>query len=153
MSPIQAWTLYRLQQQPKNWPGHTNVSEYCIYLGSSEVFDDKVDFYHYEPNYELYYSTAIVFGNNPDDYMSGWPELATKHDLYREQMRREFKCGFLTLDDLARIGMAALGIERSASDTIRPMRGNFRLGPDMDIDENKDDESNPLERNQTWVRY
>jgi hypothetical protein len=135
INPMQAWTLHRLQEQPKNWPGHENIPEYCIYMGSGDFKDEgKVDFYHYEPSPASFskYSTAIVFGDFGGDYHSGWPELATKHDYYREHMKREFRCGFLTLDDLARVGVAALGIARESSDVVRSVRGTFRFGPEVE---------------------
>ena len=138
VGPMQAWTLAELQKQLKNWPNHGNIPTYCIYMGSDEVLSEnkppeKVDFYHYEDGPDnRYYSTAIVFGDGPGDYRSGWQELAAKSDVYREHLRREFRCGFLSVDDLVKVGMAALGVDKAGSDTIRPMRTNFRLGEEPD---------------------
>jgi hypothetical protein len=132
MGPMQAWTLSQWQKQPKNWQKQDNIPSYCIYMGSAS-FDsgrERVDFYHYESVED--YSTAIVFGDSAGDYRSGWPELAAKRDFYKEQLRREFKCGFLTVDDLVRVGIAALGVERESSDYIKSPRSNFRLGAEQD---------------------
>jgi hypothetical protein len=140
MTPMQAWTLSQLQKQPKNWPNHNNIPSYCIYMGSGEFAGEKVDFYHYEAGPESIvgsYSTAIVFGDFGGDYRSGWPELAAKRDFYQEQLKREFKCGFLTVDDLVKVGLATLHVQKEESDSIRPPRKNFRLGPAMDEPEDE----------------
>ena len=135
MNPIQAHYLSNRQKEPKNWPNHTNIPEYCLYMGSGEVLNenglvDKIDFYHYESADE--YSTAIVYGDEGGDYRSGWPELANRRDAYREQLRREFHCGFLTVDDLMRVGMATLGVEKTGCDTIRPMRKKYRIERELE---------------------
>jgi len=140
MTPMQAWTLAQWQKQPKNWPNHDNIPSYCIYMGSGEFAGEKVDFYHYEAGPERIvgsYSTAIVFGDFGGDYRSGWPELAAKRDFYQEQLKREFKCGFLTVDDLVKVGLATLHVQKEESDSIRPPRKNFRLGPAMDEPEDE----------------
>ena len=129
MTYMQAAALCRYQQQPKNWPDHSNIPTYCIYMGSSVDLEmDTVDFYHYEDADPVHYSAAIVCGNTGGDYKSGWVELALRAAEYREQLRREFVCGFLTLDDLASVGLAALGIHREREEnSIRPARKIFKL--------------------------
>ena len=126
----QVLRLCRWQAMPKNWPKHDNIPSYCLYMGSGEYDGEKVDFYHYEPGETQDYSTGIVMGNEGGDYRSGWPSLAVKRDVYKEHMRREFLCGFLRVDDLVRVGIAALGIEREGPDVIREVRKDFRLGPE-----------------------
>ena len=127
MNSSQARYLSNRQKEPKNWPEHTNIPEYCIYMGSDMCDKEKIDFYHYEETKNREYSSAMVTGNEGGDYRSGWPELASKRGNYEEQLRREFHCGFLTVDDLARIGMARIGVWKECWGTIRPMRKGFRL--------------------------
>lgn len=124
----QVLKLCRLQAMPKNWPKHDNIPSYCLYMGSGEFDGEKVDFYHYESSENGDYSTGIVMGDEGGDYRSGWPSLAVKRAVYKEHMRREFRCGFLRVDDLVQVGIAALGIEREGYDTIREARKSFRLG-------------------------
>ena len=128
MGFFQVIKLCGFQKQPKNWPWQKDIPSYCLYMGSGEFDGEKVDFYHYESNDGFDYSAAIVDGNDGGDYRSGWPELAVKRAVYKEQMRREFLCGLLTVDDLVKVGMAALSIERDGQDTIREARKSFRLG-------------------------
>ena len=136
MNPHQSRYLHNRQKEPKNFPNHTNIPEYCIYMGSERGFEgtggsmEDVDFYHYEPADGLEYSTGIVNGDAPGDYRSGWQGLAAKRGMYREHMHREFMCGFLTADDLIKVGMAALRVEKESWNSIRPMRATFKLGVD-----------------------
>lgn len=133
MNQIQANYLRLKQKQPKNWLNHTNIPSYCLYMGSGEIpsddgsSPDKVDFYHYESHDGSDYSTGIVYGNEGGGYRSGWPELAARRGAYREHLKREFYCGFLTVDDLIRVGIATLGAEKQSYVTIRPMRSNYRI--------------------------
>jgi len=137
LSFTQVRQIQHYQREPKLWPCHGNIPTYCLYLGSKVIDGEKYDFYHYEsgPNSYPHYSTAIVYGDTAGDYMSGWPECAKadgNHEHYREFMRREYRCGLLTVDDLVRIGVMALGVAYGESDAIRPMRSNFRLQPKED---------------------
>jgi len=133
LGSLQVMNLADLQVQPKHWPAHTNISEYCLYMGSGEFDGEKVDFYHYEGGQENWsYSTGIVYGNESGDYRSGWMELGLTRGVYNEHMRREYRCGLLTVDDLAVLGAAVLG-GRNDSDAIRPMRYGFRLEPYREV--------------------
>jgi len=50
---------------------------------------------------------------------------------YKEQLRREFLCGLLTVDDAVRVGIAALGAARECPCSIlRPARRGSRLEKD-----------------------
>jgi len=119
--------LVMLQKQVKNWPHHRNVSSYCLYLGSDTIDANPVDFYHYEAADGSGYSTAIVTGNEPGDYLSGWAALAVTKPVYREHMCREFLCGLLTVDDLITVGKAALGVDSAYSHAIRTARPWFKF--------------------------
>lgn len=130
MNPMQAHYLRNRQKEPKNWPNHTNIPDYCIYMGSCSFPSEKVDFYHYESS-ENEYSTGIVCGDEGGDYLSGWPELAAKREIYREQLHREFLCGFLTVDDLIKVGMSTLGVSKEGWTSIRPMRASFKTGAEL----------------------
>ena len=100
-------------------------------MGSGEGDGELVDFYHYEPTNGSEYSAAIVTGNAGGDYRSGWPELALTRVAYKEQLRREFLCGLLTVDDAVRVGIAALGAARECPCSIlRPARRGSRLEKD-----------------------
>jgi len=125
MGVAECFRLQDYQKEPKNWPNHMNIPTYCIYMGSGEFEGRKVDFYHYEGEG---YSTAIVYGDEPGDYRSGWPELAFRSPEYTEYFKREFVCGFLTIDDLARVGIGALDPDRRlGSPRIRPMRSDIAI--------------------------
>ena len=50
------------------YPNH-HIRTYCVYLGSFELGNIKMDFGVYEHNDEV--SHAIVFGNEDSEYMSG----------------------------------------------------------------------------------
>ena len=91
LSPESLSCLETFQELDKVWPGQVDIPEYCLYLGSYQ----KYDLYSYRnPAWLNHYSTAIVFGNEGGDYMSGW--IGLQHlDHYKELWEREFYCGLL----------------------------------------------------------
>lgn len=119
---------------------------YCLFLGRFESCGDRYDLYHY-PWYEnrlSHYSTGIVFGHDPGNYMSGWPELAglPHHagDYYPELMKREVECGLIIEPDvLVAMAFANLRVDRPSWTNI--MRWSLRQHskPDLFNDRNEGD--------------
>lgn len=112
------YDLVDYQKQPKNWPDHDNIPAYCLYLGSfTSERDGPVDLYHYRcwqnPDH---YSTGIVFGNEPHEYMSGWIGIRfSTGGAYEELWMREYECGLLKdewIAEEARIGLATIARQR-----------------------------------------
>lgn len=84
------------QKMPKK---HKNeISDYCLYLGTFQEYDLYSLALTYRP-----YTTGIVFGDWPGNYLSGWIQLPLDkkegHEHYAELFKRECAC-YLITDDL-----------------------------------------------------
>lgn len=78
------------QKSKPNYPGH-HISDYCLYLGTFKHFD----LYSYMS--KDMYSTAIVYGSEDNEYMSGWIDLAlSDREEYKELFARECACELIT---------------------------------------------------------
>jgi hypothetical protein len=124
--------LARFQKQPKLWPNHTNIPSYCLYMGSAEIEGQPFDFYHYESGSVFpHYSGALVFEEWEGGYASH--SYCLRIPEYREQFRREYLCGVLTVDDMIHIASSVL-TERQKGDMegIRPARERFQPGEERE---------------------
>ena len=104
--------LEAFQSQPKFFPNH-QISDYCLYLGTHTerygAFSQKIHRYdlyaHRDWATENYYSTAIVYGQEPNAYMSGWPTSLSdgnRFQVYNELFWREYACNLITKEIMAR---------------------------------------------------
>lgn len=115
--------LEQYQKQPKNWPEHKNIPEYCLHLGSfTSERDGPVDLYHYRDwQNPGHYSTGIVFGNEVHEYMSGWIGIRfSAGGAYEELWMREYECGLLKdewIAEEARIGLETIARQRQIART------------------------------------
>lgn len=103
--PLALDAIEMFQELPKHWPSHTNIPEYCLYLGSfdfTEINRDGferrkfVDLYHYRDWNSYRYSAAIVFGNEGHEYCSGWVGMADSAPDHRQLWCREYQCNLLS---------------------------------------------------------
>jgi hypothetical protein len=132
--------INRWQKQERNFPdSQAGCEGYCLYLGSmiekreanGKVIENKVDLWHYPYYCNDFnnYSTGIICGNEPGDYRSGWPQLAYRHDSYRELLRREVLAGLV--DDpsiIVQLGLAVLDLRPDMSEVMYNDRINSSGG-------------------------
>ena len=129
LNNMNLYFINRYQQQKRFFPNsNAGCEDYCLYLGSMEEtlknakgkeYKEQCDLWHY-PYYSCpysEYSTAIIVGDNPGDYRSGWPSLSVKREAYRELLRREVICGLV--DDpkiIMDVGLAVLNLRADMSE-------------------------------------
>ena len=129
LDTMNLYLISRYQKEKRFYPNsNAGCEHYCLYLGSMEEtlkdangkeYIEQCDLWHfpyYGQNYPSY-STAIIVGNKPGDYMSGWPSLALKRESYRQLLYREIVCGLVQDPEIiAKLGLAALNLRPDMSD-------------------------------------
>ncbi len=129
LSHMNLYFLNKYQQEKRFFPeSKAGCEDYCLYIGSLEEtlkgsdgneYVQKNDLWHY-PYYHSTsssYSTAIIVGNLPGDYRSGWPSLAIKYESNKKLLYREIVCGLV--DDpkiIMDVGLASLNLRADMSD-------------------------------------
>ena len=74
------------------------MRDYCIYLGPfTNSRGENFDLGIFMGDYEVfgYVSAAIVYGNNPGDYISGRLDLGSEMEHYVETHRRAKELGLI----------------------------------------------------------
>ena len=106
------------QQSKPNYPGH-QIADYCLYLGTFKHFD----LYSYLTRDN--YTTAIVYGSEDNEYMSGWIELAlSDREEYKELFARESACGLIT--DNVKLEVAEYYIDKISRDETTKILNELR---------------------------
>lgn len=126
LNEMNLYLINKYQKKERAFPNsNTGCESYCLYLGSikERMYEEEdlrdFDLWHYPSGEGIRnYSTAIISGNDPGEYASGWPSLAFASDVYRSLMRREVVCGLITdFKIIMEVGLAALGL---------PLEGEFK---------------------------
>lgn len=106
------------QQSKPNYPGH-QIADYCLYLGTFKHFD------LYSHSTRDMYTTAIVYGSEDNEYMSGWIELAlSDREEYKELFARESACGLIT--DNVKLEVAEYYIDKISRDETTKILNELR---------------------------
>jgi len=129
LDTMNLYFISRYQKEKRFYPNsNAGCEDYCLYLGSMEQtltnvdgkeYIDQCDLWHY-PYYGCTYpsySTAIITGNEPGMYGSGWPSLALKYESNKTLLRREIVCGLVTEPKIVmELGLASLDLRPDMSD-------------------------------------
>jgi len=163
LSRMNLYFINRFQKEERFYPNsNAGCEDYCLYLGSMEdtligadgkEYKENCDLWHY-PYYGSRierYSTAIIYGNEPGNYKSGWASLALVNDAYNRLLRREVVCGLV--DDptiIVDLGLAVLDLRSDMSDVqYNPVINEAGGGVDSHTDGDFEDYYEP----DWWTHY
>ena len=84
-----------LNSAPLHYPSARDwMWDYCIYLGPyTNSVGQNYDLGIFIQTHSKEVSHAIVFGNEPGDYMSGDIKSFQRQDVHKENIRRATECG------------------------------------------------------------
>jgi hypothetical protein len=166
LGSMNLYMINRYQKQKRFYPNsNAGCEDYCLYLGSMEEtlkdangkeYQEQYDLWHYPYYSQSFpsYSTAIIRGNNPGDYMSGWASLAQKRASYKTLLQREVICGLVNEPKIImELGLASLDLRADMSDVqYNPIINEASGGVDSHTDFDEGDDADYHEAD-WWVEH